>query len=387
MKVLFLTKYYTDYLEYFYNKSPEVLALPYDEQKQAIDADHFGWTADFSNHIKSLGIESLTIITNNEKLQKKWALENNFKYSSFTSWEFAIVVEQIRRFRPDILWVPNPKNDLINLLSQINGYYKKLFYFLGHEIPNTTLINKADVLITNTPKKIQKRHPYLRNIYPIRIGFNPSILSKIGINKKKNDVIFAGSIMLSHSIRAELLAYLIEKNIDLKILGSTPSTSILSKIKSASSYLIKNRDFIKTISILKSVLSTSEYEKNINIIKTISQSPVFGLDYYRLISQSRISLNIHIDLSTKISGNMRMFESTGVGTCLLTDEEDSDKPLFIDGKEILTFGSKEELLERIRDNIKDRDKLVKLSKAGQKRTMENYTIEKMFSDIHFLFNE
>ena len=43
------------------------------------------------------------------------------------------------------------------------------------------------------------------------------------------------------------------------------------------------------------------------------------MDYYRKLAEAKIVLNVHIDSAGDYSGNMRMFEATGVGTYLITD--------------------------------------------------------------------
>ena len=62
---------------------------------------------------------------------------------------------------------------------------------------------------------------------------------------------------------------------------------------------------------------------------------IIGLDYYKLLSQSSITFNKHADKSYGSVGNMRMFEATGVGTCLLTDTGENMKDLFEADKEVV----------------------------------------------------
>jgi len=386
MKVLMLWKYYPEYLKYFYNKYKKVSGFPFSKHQQCIFNDHFGWPADFAEYMKSRGIKSMFIISNAELLQKQWALENDFKNFTSESWEVSIAIEQIRQFQPDILWIPNPKNDTINYLSGAEGYYKKLFFFLGHKVPKIQIINKADILIAPNPKRILNRHQSLSNIYPMRIGFNGDILKKIDKRDKKQDIVFIGGITPHHIIRAEVLAYLIENGININIYGKIPSLSLLSKIRSSGAYLIKKRNYKGALSILRPSETLTQFRKNINTIKTVYQYPVYGIDYYKKLSESRVGLNIHIDISENYSGNIRMFETTGVGTCLLTDDKMTNNNLFNEGKEILIFRSKEQLLEKLKEFMQKKHEITKIAKAGQSRTLQEYTMGKMFNDIQFLFN-
>src|SRR5205814_3328492 len=49
------------------------------------------------------------------------------------------------------------------------------------------------------------------------------------------------------------------------------------------------------------------------------QGEVWGVDMYQVLQRSRITLNSHIDMAGNEAGNVRLFESTGVGTFLLTE--------------------------------------------------------------------
>jgi len=76
------------------------------------------------------------------------------------------------------------------------------------------------------------------------------------------------------------------------------------------------------------------------------KEPIFGMEMYDLLQRSDITLNIHSNLSLGETVNMRMFEATGAGTCLITDhykdfilnQNDNIRELFEHDSEILTFG-------------------------------------------------
>ena len=55
-------------------------------------------------------------------------------------------------------------------------------------------------------------------------------------------------------------------------------------------------------------------------IRTITQPPKFGLDYYEVLSTAKIVLNGAIDMAGEDRGNMRCFEALGAGSLLLSDE-------------------------------------------------------------------
>jgi len=381
MKVLMLWDYYQIYLNYFYQKYPEVSGLSFEEHRQRIFDDHFGWPADLSLYMNQQGIETEFIIANAETLQKKWAKEQGFNSFNEHNWEKVIAHRQIRRFRPDILWKANPSDEFSSFLDDAEGYYKKIMFWLGHEVPRLDLLERADYLITPYPERIRKHYPQLKNLKSAHAGFSQTVLDHIGAVKKQYDIVFLGNITPEHQRRAEILAYLIQNGINLKVFGGMPGLGRKYMLKRGIGSL-KSGEFGKGIKFLAKSFWGSSYKKNVETIKTVLKPAVFGMDYYRTLTQAHIGLNIHIDLAeNQFSGNMRMFETTGVGTCLITEEVEANTEIFEPGKEIMTFNSKEHLLDLLQGIDFESQQIRDIAYAGQQRTLKEHSIKRMFENI------
>jgi spore maturation protein CgeB len=94
---------------------------------------------------------------------------------------------------------------------------------------------------------------------------------------------------------------------------------------------------------------------------------------YQVLRRSRITLNSHIDLAGNEAGNMRLFEATGVGTCLLTDFKDNLDTLFAPDREVATWRSIDDCLTAIGRYIGDTDGRAEIARAGHARTMAQHT--------------
>jgi spore maturation protein CgeB len=81
------------------------------------------------------------------------------------------------------------------------------------------------------------------------------------------------------------------------------------------------------------------------------------------------------------ANNMRLYETTGVGTMLLTDRKTNLGELFKVGKEIEDYGSKEELVEKINYYLKYDKKRKDIATAGQKRTLRDHTYKKRMTEL------
>ena len=93
---------------------------------------------------------------------------------------------------------------------------------------------------------------------------------------------------------------------------------------------------------------------------------------YRALKHGKICLNIHGDV-VGVAANMRLFETTGVGSFCLTDYKPNIEELFIPGKEIETFKDFEEMLDKIRYYLKHDAQRMKIAQAGQKKTLTHFS--------------
>jgi hypothetical protein len=102
-------------------------------------------------------------------------------------------------------------------------------------------------------------------------------------------------------------------------------------------------------------------------------APVFGMDLYRVLHQSAVTFNAHIDPNHPYVANMRLFEATGCGACLLTERGDNMADLFEDGTEVVTYDSHEECLEKLAYLQAHEDVRRQIALAGQRRTLRDHT--------------
>ena len=389
MKVLMLWKYYPQYLSFFYEKNPHVNDLPFEDHRNKILDDNFGWPGELSRYMNEHGIETEFIIVNAESMQKNWAEENGFKSYSKNGWEKDIAMEQIKQFQPDVLWITSIFDYFGTFVNNALPYCKKVIAWVSCATPANLDVSGFTDLVTSHPEMLKDKQHLFNNVIVAKPGFDSNILDKIGHIEKKYNVTFIGGITPDHSKRAEILAYLIENDIDLKVFGyfyEPPDVGTWNFLKQAGKYISNPNNIRGAFNAFRHIYMQTDYQRDIEIIKKTHYGPVFGMEMYRALAASRISLNIHIDVAGDHAGNIRLFETTGVGTCLLTEHSENIADLFEPGKEILTYSSKEELLDIIYKMLNQNDKIEVIAKAGQDRTLKDHTIEKMFNDIEHVFN-
>jgi len=113
---------------------------------------------------------------------------------------------------------------------------------------------------------------------------------------------------------------------------------------------------------------------------------VYGADMYRVLKRSKVTLNHHGD-APPFASNMRLFEATGIGTCLVTDWFDNLPELFEPEKEVVTFRSPEECVDKVRFYLKHDDARRRIAEAGQARCLRDHTYERRARQMLDVFEE
>jgi len=72
---------------------------------------------------------------------------------------------------------------------------------------------------------------------------------------------------------------------------------------------------------------------------------------------------------------MRMFEVTGVGSCLLTDNKKNMNDLFIPGVEVVTYDNPDDCIEKAKWLLNHEEERKKIAFAGHQRTLKFHTVE------------
>ena len=110
-------------------------------------------------------------------------------------------------------------------------------------------------------------------------------------------------------------------------------------------------------------------------------------DMYGLLASSKITLNRHIDIAENYANNMRLYEATGMGACLVTDSKANLPCLFEPDQEIVTYRSKAEAVSKIKQLIDQPKVAQEIAARGQARTMQKHTYKQRMRDLLHLLQK
>lgn len=352
MNFLIVNTEYDLFLRSLYNAHPGLENRPYNEQLNIRFDSLFGMNNFRSKNLLKIGHEAREVFFNNKVVQEKWLKEFKPAFEIETqnllknleaanvSTDYKILALQISYYKPDVL--------LLDAMDAIDSEFIKAFkpfvkLILGCGEPPVLLQNRDysdyDIVLGASPLVVDTFNS--KGIYSdlLYFGFEKTVLDKINTVPVKHDIVFAGGITEHHSSRVKFLDYLLDR---FPIEIYAPENSFIQ--------------------------NTPKFKNNF-------KGTVFGKDMYELFASSKIVLNNHIDIAKNYADNMRLFESTGVSTLLITDNKKNLSELFNVGKEIEDYSSPEECAEKIEYYLKNENERKDIAANGQARTITNHTYE------------
>jgi len=108
---------------------------------------------------------------------------------------------------------------------------------------------------------------------------------------------------------------------------------------------------------------------------------VFGTAMHRLLADADLTINLHTADGQGMAGNMRLFEATGQGCCLLTDAAGNLAELFEPGREVVAFASAAEAVERARWLLAHPAEMRRIAAAGRAATLSRHLVDHRCAEI------
>ncbi|MBL8631528.1 MAG: glycosyltransferase [Rhodospirillaceae bacterium] len=347
MRFMQIASFYPAYLHNFYGRNPALAEQPFQAQIDALLADGFGAGHLIAPAMAGVGFDPLLIITNCVQSQTRWAIENGVPAPRSSAELTALVAQQIEMYQPDVLYVLDPIAFDGRFISSLRVRPRLVVGWRAANIPAGVTWVGYDVMLSSDEGcrrralEIGARHAAF-----FRPGFPRSLAARVADAPKNADIVFCGQITVEHQQRLIGMQELVQA---LQInpsftaalhLGIPPTASI--------SPLLKKHD----------------------------KGAVWGLDMYRAVRGGRIAPNFHIDLAVTKNQNMRILETLGVGTFLLTEFDPTLHETFDLGREVETYTSVGEMAEKVRHYLKHDQEREAIAKAGQARCFADHSHER-----------
>jgi hypothetical protein len=380
------------YLQLFFKLNPEYKRLSYDELFELFVRGCCGWNTNYTTHIGALGNEAHEICINFEVLQKLWAKEHGVKYNS-QNWLREIVAAQLKEYKPDILFL----DDLYLCDAEVRQFLRdncpkpvKIVGWRAAPTEDYSVFRDIDLMLTSTPLFAGQMRDHGAKVEIIMHGFEPAILQLVDPNQQRDiDFSFMGSFVLRDGFHNERLA-LVKRLLDqtnLEVWGHISEPQTMSLQRRVVNKLGRTMEGMGlSISVLNQPPPGPVAKSMRREYPGRLHEPVIALEYFKVLARSKINLNNHIDCAGEFAGNIRLFEATGVGSCLMTDWKVNLPEMFEPDVEIVTYRTADECAEKVRYLLDHEDELRSIAAAGHRRTLRDHTYRKRAEQVDEIFS-
>jgi spore maturation protein CgeB len=356
MRIALHVEYYPEYIRHFYhNVVPDHVEFSFDALRDRLVDDYFSTWGSYYKHLKAMGHDVFLIVSNNYNLQQKWIDEQGCTLTVNRDAQREVVLLQIKNFEPDVYCVSsifhyfNPE-----YFQTVKELVPRIFCWISCQYPQNLYFDKDVCYLSCFKHYVQQfKEQGLKAEY-LKVAFNKDILEKIhhGHDSTRSSVGFIGSLRRkSHGKRIDMLEYLLEHAIDCKIWGDAIA------------------------------------ESESTVIKKIAKGPLWGRNYFKILSQLGISLNFHTACTAGCGLNIRNYESTGCGALLMAEDTPILREEFIPGKEVIAYTDKEDLLEKVRHYLNNPDEAHAIALNGQRKTFELHNYEVRAKELIQIFEK
>lgn len=368
----------------------------YDMQYRALMADAYGWADFFSRNLQKLGVDAYEIVANAGYMQRAWASERGCREEGAK-----LVEEQIATIRPDVVFFEDISLFDDQRITCLREKIKSIKLITGYVCSSIALkvceTSKAyDFVFCCGPAFTS----YVRRLgllaFELNHAFEADILTRINMtmDNRPTDLIFIGSLVpgkYTHENRIEMLNDLLNGGINMRICTDINPYRLKNVViknavwythKTLNSLGLKQAANISVLSRAKGWDGPVQITEGLKNILRVSEKPRYGLEMYKAFAASKIVFNNHAQVAGDCSVNMRMFEATGAGACLVTDHKKNIKDFFVPDHEVVTYKCRNEALDKIKWLIDHPFECEKIAMAGRRRTLRDHTFYKRAQLLH-----
>lgn len=378
MKILVLNADYERFMLQYYGRSPELKHATYAEQMQARNDTLFG-TADFySRGFAAAGHNAIEVHVNNPWLQLAWARQHGMPVANASELgaitEDGPVVRNLKRRLRPLRPLLAPIARKLGIISTVGAQLQEVLRAQVEEFQPDVILNQDIAAIDcDFMKSLKRKNRILiaqcgvdpptigdLTVYDFGVSLIPWVVEEFrrrGLRAEHHHLGFGASIL-------EALGPQPERDIDVSFVGSIGSAH-------GRRFSILN-DIAQFCSLSVWTANPGDLPAGSALAKCV-RGEVYGRDMYQILRRSKITLNNHINVSRGSAGNMRLFEATGIGAFLLTDNLADLPELFEPGREVAVYDSTVDAAKTIEKYLSDETAREDMARRGQSRTLTDHT--------------
>lgn len=329
---IFLNTYYDKFLETHYAKNSHLISASYTEQMDSLQGECFGDSDFYSEGLKKAGWKAEDLVVNCHPLQQAWAREN-----SFSGDELEIAIEQIRRKRPQVVYLQDTSIGTAAFLSALRPHTELIVGQIASPVQSQTDIHGFDIVFSSFAHFVERFRRASITSYYQPLAFDSRVLEKLQTSPKQYAATFVGGMSPVHGRGQKILEELSEL-VPIDCWGYGAETLPPD-----------------------------------SAIRAHHHGEVWGREMFSVLQRSRVTVNRHIDVAETCANNMRLYEATGCGAMLVTDYKDNLSELFEIGAEVVAYRTPQEAAALIEYYSRYPQEAEEIAAAGRERTVADHS--------------
>lgn len=357
--LLLIENYKGAYTQVMFSE-PELAQLSFEDCSKELFSRGIYYGDSYTGALASLGISSQQVIPDCEPLQRMWASENGvylppiwlnqFPLRKIPQWirrqalsrqvSDKVIEAQVQKLNPRYIWCFSGYDLDRSMIQKWRQYSEKIILWWSCPLKENYPYEEFDLILSCIPSLTEHFQSLgIKSIY-MPHAFDASILDVVKPREKRIPrVAFAGSLSSDHLDRVRFLDAL-SHEIEIDFFGTgvelLPEDSPLR-----ANYL----------------------------------GPVWGKDLYSVYASYQIVLHKNINVATGSASAKRLFEATGMGSCLLADIAENSQNLFDPNNEIVVYSNVEECIKKVNYLINNPERSKAVAKSGQRKTLREHTYQ------------
>jgi hypothetical protein len=187
---------------------------------------------------------------------------------------------------------------------------------------------------------------------------------------------FVGSIVAGsryHSRRLHLLRHLCRAGVPIDLFSDPPPSRLLAalrKLRGGDSRLVR---------------SLADLERRLAAgtpLRKALRPPVYGQAMFDTLQRYICAVNVHAGMAQGHAANMRLFEAAALGVCLISEDHPNLGDLFEPEREILTYRTGRELIQRIRFCVDHPEAACAIGERARQRALSGHRYADRVGALH-----
>lgn len=362
MKVLILDTIYSSVLKQLGVFEAPLPDEPFESLIQQIALEKFGSGAMYDTELTKLGHETLLVYANSMRSQLAWSdYTRNLRAIGFgwRNWQLVsripilgrhfhnrstkakILLKQVQDFQPDVIYCLDINFLNKHLLRSVKRSVPIVVGQIASPLPPEGFYLDYDHIFSAHPKQVEHFKSLGISSSWLPLAFDQGHTTEFdahGWPARSRDVTFVGSFGRHQKNTKTIMKAVGELNPGLEIFTVTPE--------------LKLRRWG---------------------LDSFYRGPAWGESMRRVFAESKVVINRHGPVASGYAVNNRLFEATGLGAVLVTEQAKNLQDLFEPELEVVAYSSPEDAAQKVQQILANYENYVAVGEAGQARTFAEHT--------------